>query len=273
MRVATILSRNVTSVLGITALLAPAVGAQGRVVEDDEWCRQSEERHRGWFCEVREITLGAERGVLAVNARPNGGIRVEGWERNEVRVRARVSARADTDREAQALVSEVEVQTGERTVESVGPRTGGDEWWSVSYRISVPHRSDLSLETLNGGITIVEVVGDLEFETTNGGIRLAGVGGDVRGRTTNGGVAVELTGDAWQGDGLDVRTTNGGVQLAVPEDYSAHLEAGTTNGGMRFAFPIMVQGRLDRRIAIDLGEGGRPIRVMTTNGGVVVRRP
>ncbi len=95
----------------------------------------------------------------------------------------------------------------------------------------------------------------------------------MRGRTTNGGVAVELTGDAWQGDGLDVRTTNGGVQLAVPEDYSAHLEAGTTNGGMRFAFPIMVQGRLDRRIAIDLGEGGRPIRVMTTNGGVVVRRP
>ncbi len=34
----------------------------------------------------------------------------------------------------------------------------------------------------------------------------------------------------------------------------------------------MVQGRIDRVIRTRLGDGGPRIRVMTTNGGVVVRR-
>jgi DUF4097 and DUF4098 domain-containing protein YvlB len=76
----------------------------------------------------------------------------------------------------------------------------------------------------------------------------------------------------WAGDGLDVKTTNGGVNLDVPENYNAHLETGTVNGGLRIDFPVTIEGRIDKRLSVDLGHGGRTIRVVTTNGGVVIRK-
>ena len=143
----------------------------------------------------------------------------------------------------------------------------------MTFEAFVPNRSDLDLETLNGGIGIEDVHGRIRFQVTNGGVALTGLGGDVQGRTTNGGIRLALDGNAWDGEGADVRATNGGIVLTVPDGYSAHLEAGTTNGGLHFDFPVTVQGRLNKRIELDLGNGGASIRAITTNGGVTVRRP
>lgn len=257
--------------LGLTAASVGAAAAQQPLAEDQGWCRDRDhDRDHDRYCEVREFTLGA-MDRIAVDAAPNGGITVEGWDRNEIRVLARVTAQADHMDDARGLVQEVEVSTS-GTISSKGPRTGRHEWWSVSFRILAPRSSDLSLETTNGGIRIEDVAGDIDFSTTNGGVHLTGVAGDVRGRTTNGGLHIDLTGSEWQGSGLDVRTTNGGVKLTVPDGYNARLETGTTNGGMRFDFPVTVQGRIDRRLSVDLGSGGKPIRAFTTNGGVTVVR-
>jgi DUF4097 and DUF4098 domain-containing protein YvlB len=110
------------------------------------------------------------------------------------------------------------------------------------------------------------------METQNGGIHLDAVNGDVVAETMNGGLHVALDGDRWEGKGLDATTTNGGVRVSVPRDYSAHLETGTVNGGVDIDFPVTVQGRIGRRISTDLGRGGATIRVMTQNGGVVIKR-
>lgn len=255
----------------LVALLAsPALAQQVRTVEDDPWCDDS-----GWgdgerYCEVREITLPV-RDLIAVDARPNGGIRVEGWDRNEIQLRAKVQGHADTESEARDIVSRISLETG-GTIGADGPRTGRGEGWSVSYRLMVPARSNLDLSSVNGGITIAGVAGRIEFRTTNGGVHLTRLEGDVRGRTTNGGLDIELGGTSWEGEGLDVRTTNGGVKLQVPEGYSARLESGTVNGPLRIDFPITVQGRIDRKIDVTLGEGGKTIRAFTTNGGVTISR-
>ncbi len=259
--------------LGLTAVSAQAIFAQQPLAEDQEWCRDRDHgryHDEDRYCEVREFTLGA-MDRIAVDAEPNGGIKVEGWDRSEIRVLARVTARADDMGDARAIVQEVEVLT-DGTISSKGPRTGRHESWSVSFRVFAPRSSDLSLETTNGGIRIVDVDGDIDFNTTNGGVYLTGVAGDVRGRTTNGALHIELTGSEWQGAGLDVHTTNGAVNLMIPDGYNARLETGTTNGGMRFDFPVTVQGRIDRRLSVDLGSGGKLIRAFTTNGGVRVRR-
>ena len=71
---------------------------------------------------------------------------------------------------------------------------------------------------------------------------------------------------------MDVQTTNGGVQLLVPENYSAHLETGTVNGGVNLGFPLNVPGKVEKSISTDLGSGGATIRLMTTNGGVSVKK-
>jgi hypothetical protein len=237
----------------------------------DDWCRDHSDRGRGWYCEVREFDLSAG-AIDRVDAGPNGGIRVTGWDRNEISVAVKVEGYARTDEVARDLVSEVEIETSGPTLRALGPRTERRESWSVSYRLSVPRECDLSLSTTNGGISIEEVVGDLEFRATNGGVTLRGVGGDVRGQTTNGGLRVELAGAEWVGRGLDARTTNGGVRLVIPDGYNAVLESGTTNGRMTIDFPITVSGRIDRRIHTELGQGGALVKAITTNGGVTISR-
>jgi DUF4097 and DUF4098 domain-containing protein YvlB len=168
----------------------------------------------------------------------------------------------------------VQIQTGGGRVSATGPDTDRRESWSVSYRINVPRRTDLDLSASNGGITINGVSGNLRFDTTNGGVRLADLGGRVNGRTTNGGLIVNLSGDRWDGEGIDVETSNGGVTLSIPENYNAELEARTINGGMNIDFPITLQGELSSRrgITTTLGSGGPTVRVRTNNGGLKIGR-
>ncbi|HEV2130555.1 MAG TPA: DUF4097 family beta strand repeat-containing protein [Longimicrobiaceae bacterium] len=260
--------------LALTALSgsAAAAAAQERTEDWVERCRANGWGNRGAVhCEVREVTLPARGRPLAVDAGPNGGISVAGWNRDEILVRAKLQAGAEDESAARDLASRIRIETGE-TVRAEGPPSRAREHWSVSYEIYVPHQSDLSLRSSNGGIQISAVRGRIELSTVNGGISLREVEGDVRGETTNGGLNVRLAGDRWHGDGLDLRTSNGGISLAVPEGYSARLVTGTVNGTMHVDFPVTVQGRVDKRIEAELGRGGAPISVITTNGGVRIRR-
>ncbi len=96
------------------------------------------DRDRGHACEVRDTRLGAPGSPLAVDATPNGGIRVEGWDEADVLVRAVVQTWAETDAEAQQLLTAVRVNaTGARvTAEGPAPEDGRRRHgWSVSYRI------------------------------------------------------------------------------------------------------------------------------------------
>ena len=94
----------------------------------------------------------------------------------------------------------------------------------------------------------------------------------MRGSTTNGGLVIELAGDRWDGETLDVSTTNGGIVMTVPDNYSAHLETGTVNGGINVDFPVTVQGPINKQLAVNLGSGGATVKATTTNGGVRIRR-
>jgi len=240
----------------------------------DDWlasCREDGDRPR--VCELREFGFRPMGRPVTIETGPNGAIVVTGWDRDSVHVRAVVQAQARTDRDASDLLREVRVGVTANQVSADGPHTGRRESWSVSVEVSVPLRTDLTAETVNGPVAVEDVAGRLDLSTTNGPLTLSGLAGNVRARTTNGPVTVSLTGVRWDGAGLDAETDNGPVRLSVPADYSARLETGTVNGPMSIDFPIVMQGRISvRRITTDLGQGGAPIRAVTTNGPVVVRR-
>jgi len=71
-----------------------AENAGAQVGSDADPCRDNNFGDRDYerFCEVRESTMPA--GALNVDAGQNGGISIEGWDRNEIRVRAVVQASA-----------------------------------------------------------------------------------------------------------------------------------------------------------------------------------
>jgi hypothetical protein len=240
-------------------------------VAADGWCREHQPSSRGWHCEVREFTLPAG-GLTELSASPNGSVQVQGWEKGEVFVRARIEGKARTLEAARTLVSEVNLVTSGQALAARGPKSGRGESWSVTYHAMVPLNSDLALRATNGNVEVTEVMGDLKVGSTNGNIRLMGVGGDVSGGTTNGSVVVELAGDEWVGEGVNVRTTNGSITLAIPEAYNGVLDAATTNGSISVDFPITVSGKIGRRLRAELGNGGATIKAVTTNGSVKIRK-
>jgi len=259
--------------LGLTVSLHGATPAARQSAADE--CRNEENRgdDRRTFCEVREYTVPAAGATLSVNAAPNGGIRVDGGDRGDILVRAKVVATGRTEEEARALAARVQITATADRVTADGPdRTGRNEGWTVSYRIAAPVRTPLALNSTNGGITIDNVHSRVEFKTVNGGVTLTRMGGDVEGRTSNGGVNITLDGSTWDGRGLDVQTSNGGVNLAIPVSYSAHLDTGTNNGSLRIDFPMTFQGTIGRTFATDIGSGGPDIRVRTSNGGVRITK-
>jgi hypothetical protein len=257
--------------LAMAALVAGGLPAQaGAQSWQGDWCEETDLR-RNQLCEVRAMSLSPRDGHLAVNA-GNGGIRVESWSGDEVRVLARVLTRSRSERAARDLADQVEVRTAPGSVSSHGPRTRSGSSWSVSFRVLVPEGTALELRTSNGGITVAGVRGAVQAQTTNGGVRLEDTAGRVRARTTNGAITTTVSRPLAASDAMELRTTNGSIRIGLPEGISARIEASTTNGRISTDFPITMQGQIGRRLSGTIGEGGPEIRATTTNGGIRITR-
>ena len=262
--------RPLLSAITVSLFSVTTIGHAQSNERAERWrasCDSDWNNDRGRFCEVRTYAMPAS-AKLSVDGGDNGGVSFYGENRRDVKIVARVQASADDDATARDIAKQVRVLTDGGRIHSEGPDLRGHTSWAVSYDVYVPNQSNLDAVTQNGGISAADVQGQMTFEATNGGIRLSDVGGNVHARTTNGGVVANLSGTKWQGDGLDLQTTNGGATVNVPRGYNASLETGTTNGHVRVDFPITVRGSLTRHITTQLGSGGPPVRVVTTNGGV-----
>ena len=274
------LSLALTLLAGLSAAVASPLHAQrdGSAGRDTaRWlanCRDDGDDDRVRYCEVRDTRLRAGTRGFDVDASPNGGVAVIGWDGDSVLLRAFVEAQAPTEAEARDLARQVRVTADGATIGAEGPKSlfGHGRSWSVSYELFVPRRTDVTARSQNGPVSARGVSGRLDLATQNGPVTFRDVGGDARGRTQNGPVTVQLSGSKWDGRGLDAQTANGPVTLTIPDGYSARLETGTVNGPMRVEFPITVEGRINRQIETTLGAGGPTIRAMTTNGPVVVRK-
>jgi len=140
----------------------------------------------------------------------------------------------------------------------------------LTFDIQVPRGVRFNAMTTNGGIRCRDLNSVVDAATTNGNVDVT-TSEWASAKTTNGGVNVSMGNAKWSGE-LELATTNGSVDVRLPASAEFEVNAATTNGGMEFEFPVTIQGRLNKRITTKLGEGGPPIRVETTNGGVTVRR-
>ncbi|WP_412070250.1 hypothetical protein [Rubrivirga sp. IMCC43871] len=246
----------------------------------DDWC----DAPWGWTdddreiaCEVREQVTQAEGLDLAAT---NGSVSVSRWDRTDVLVRSRVLAAAPTQTEADRLVDETRITIDGGRVRDSASRTEHerDRWVSVSYQVFAPAGTDLEVAVLNGPLDVHGLSGRIRATATNGPVRLAGVGGDVVVRATNGPVDVNLEGDRWTGQGLDVTATNGPIRLAFPDDYSARLSAETHQGRIRtsgFSLPERNRKRgqwTGDSVDTTLGAGGPALLLRAQNGPVHLRR-
>lgn len=274
------MNRYLTAFALIALVLpVPAIASQE---SDEEWLEDCRDGWKGDYgrsrrhCEIREMGMKPPKGPLSVEPGMNGGVEITGWDRDSIAVTARIQAQARTRDDAEAIARDLKIEVAGGAVRVTGGRSasGRHQNWGVNFIVRVPRRTDLTLSTENGPLSVTDVSGRMDLQTHNGPLSLSGVGGDVHASAQNGPLMVELLGTKWEGTGLDAETMNGPADLEIPANYNAKIEFGTVNGPMDVGFPmtVTINGRVKDRISTTLGNGGPPIRVVTTNGPMTVRR-
>ena len=236
----------------------------------------------------------------------NGRIVVETWDRPEVRVQITREVRTTGDEQARGLMRQLtaDVEAGPRhiRIESVYPKREkvvgiwdligrGVRAINIHYYLQVPRQTSLELttangeirvrgiqgtlaaNTTNGDVDVSAVQGSIQAHTTNGEIRIAKVEGPVIAGTTNGSIAAELTALPTRGE-IEFQTTNGNIEVALPRELHATVEAGTTNGRVNINYQVTTRGTISSKsVQGTIGGGGPRIKLETTNGTIDVGPP
>jgi Putative adhesin len=199
----------------------------------------------------------------------NGTVEVQGWDRNEIEVRA-VKIAKERESDLDRVSIEVEAKPNNVAVITRYPQDEGVEV-AVEYTVHVPHGARVEhLATVNGTLRIsgVETIEDLR--TVNGNIEVYEGGGAVRAHVTNGNVHLELA-HLRDKDATFAETTNGSVLLVVPADTQADLETRCLNGSFSSELPVSVESTMKpREMHGKIGHGGAPIKLHTVNGGIKI---
>jgi len=210
----------------------------------------------------------------------NGDVSAQPASGDEIEVVAEKHARRDDPESVQIEVVE---HDGGVTICAVYPgrrnecRPGGGRMnverndVQVDFDVRVPRGIRFEGVTVNGDVEAVDLNGPTELNTVNGGIRLETSSGDASAHTVNGSISAIVRG---QGSSpLRFSTVNGGITLSLADNLNADFEARTVNGNITSDFPIMVQGRMNRR-RLDgrIGDGGRRLDLNTVNGSIRLRR-
>jgi DUF4097 and DUF4098 domain-containing protein YvlB len=199
----------------------------------------------------------------------NGSVQVEGWDRDEVEVRAVKTSQSDA-RALDEVKIEVKSTPDTLAVHTRYPATESDEV-AVEYHIRVPNRTLLAgVTTVNGSLRVSGVNAGGDLKSVNGNVEVMDSSGRFSAKTTNGDVHMELR-KLNDGAPMNLETVNGSVVLGLPSNASADLKVRNMNGALYSDFPVSSTEATPGARAFHgrLGHGGGgPISVRTVNGGI-----
>jgi hypothetical protein len=229
--------------------------------------------------------------TLTVRAPQNGGVHVQGSNREDYKIMACLAAGGQTESEAKAILDQLKlsVTNGQVSVEGPGTRD-----WVAYFIIQAPNGAVLDLSSNNGPIGVDDFSGTIEARSKNGPITFREVGGQVRADVQNGPIGVsgssgnfqlssqngpltvELNGSQWSGGEIEGRTQNGPLTLKLPDSYmsSVRVDASKHSPVQCRAVQCQTATRTwDRPSVIQFGDSEPVIRLSTVNGPVTITSP
>jgi hypothetical protein len=238
--------------------------------------------------EAEERTVRkAEASLLRVHEVENGGVQVQGWDKDAYSVTA---CKAAVGTDAARLLAEIKltVQGGEVSVS--GPHGYRDDW-TVFLLIRTPRSADIEVtahngpvsfysvdgkittRAENGPITMKDCSGEANISAENGPISFSGTSGKLRLHTQNGPIAVSL-GSNWDGSELVADAVNGPLTLRVPSGFrSSFLLESKSHSPVSCHASVCADARRtwdDEHRRIEYGSGSPMIRLSTENGPISV---
>lgn len=210
----------------------------------------------------------------------NGSVVVEAWDRNEVKVEytkiANTKERlADVDVRIDSRADHLEIETDYDNWKS----RNGDDWnrngkLQVEFRLMIPRTAFLNeIETVNGSVTASNFTNFTKISAVNGAVTATNLRGATNLSTVNGEVSADFD-RLDTGNKVTLSTVNGRVNLIIPSDANATINADTLNGNITndIGLPIRKGKYIGRDLYGRIGTGDARIKLDSVNGGLTIRR-
>lgn len=162
---------------------------------------------------------------------------------------------------------------------------------NIEIAVRVPRTSDLRLHSGDGHIKVTDVKGNSELDTSDGSVTVEGADGtlvsdthDGRIRATgrfdrldlhsgDGSIEAEATAGSKMNSSWSVRTGDGHIQLRLPSDFAADLDARTGDGHVNVDLPVTVSGDLRQNsVHGKMNGGGQMLEVRSGDGDVRIEK-
>ncbi|MBD3181474.1 BamA/TamA family outer membrane protein [Candidatus Poribacteria bacterium] len=169
----------------------------------------------------------------------NGNIRMRGWEKAEIEIKASKMSGKDRDR-----LDDVNIKIEKEDDKvKISPNFSifKPKDLSINYDILVPEDSNLELETTNGSITVSGIKGEIETESVNGDVDIKNSIGSASVKTINGRIDVQMLLDSESLFG----TANGPINLVIGDDFSVPIKIVTVSGPVTVTIPDGYAANLD----------------------------
>jgi DUF4097 and DUF4098 domain-containing protein YvlB len=239
----------------------------------------------------------------------DGSVRVSTGDIKQVEVRVLYNGyKMDKDLHVSATQSGDSVEVIAKTGDSWGIHFGSSRR-NVRVEVHMPKDADLEVSTGDGSVEAESINGNLDVHTGDGHISVQGARGNIRLHTGDGhiegreldGRADITTGDGHvniegrfdaltirTGDGSvtaraskgstvaagwNIHTGDGSVDLDLPGEMQANLDASTHDGHISLGIPVMVEGTFSStKIFGKMNGGGSPIVIRTGDGSIHLNR-
>jgi hypothetical protein len=231
------------------------------------------EKQAGDDAQLEQITVEQSQQGDAVTLRVRGPER-RGSSGVVIGVHYSPSARL---RVAVPRTTALDVRSGDGsiTVEDISGTTSlrSDDGSIVATRVT----TDLRARTDDGSIRVREAGGKVDVETGDGSVTVNGALTHLRAKTGDGSVRVALEPGSRLEDDWLIETRDGTVEVRLPENIDADVDAVTSDGRVQSNYPGLRVERSDdeearRELRATLGGGGRTLRIRTGDGSIRFER-
>lgn len=199
----------------------------------------------------------------------NGNVQITGWDRNEVKVDAVMSANS------QDILNRIKVSVNSSPnaieIKTEFPHDNHGNW-RVNYVLMAPRRAMIDkVDLVNGGIDLSHMLGDVRASSVNGSIHARDLSGAVHLSAVNGPVEASFV-NGELSDPVSIESVNGPITITLPSGVHASVNASTVNGSIGNNFGMQVTGHLvGHSLHGTIGNGGAEIHLSSVNGAIKIR--
>ena len=163
---------------------------------------------------------------LRIDATPEGGISIRGWNKPSARLIVCRTAAALTRPHALRVLDAIRVSHLNGEITATGyPNDETQAWW-VNMILYVPRRATVDVHALNGGVAIRNMAGNITAHATTGGISVAQSSGRYRISTESGGITLDrISGE------IEAVSRQGTIALKIPPAELPTIDAKTADAG------------------------------------------